>query len=457
MSHKETMKNSVAKLITLVAVLISLLGLVSAAANFQVTAFSCTPSEAAVNEAFSCTAQVQNSGDATGTLGTATLYPDSGNWLENSNYPKTVNTQIGVGQSAEVTFIGLRATVSGSNGFQKITLDDATDTFVADENVNVNIINVVVAVNNSASSRAMGQAFDSTAEVTAGGSIDVTLTFSVSSGGCSIGSQSSQKTISGMTDGSKQSSTWTVTQGTSGSCQYTITASATGTGGVATKSDSTSSVVTCSDCPSSSSSSSSSGGGGGGGGVTKYDLGALVAAKTVELAKNEKAVFIINNENHSVRLINLTDTTAMLGVQSTEQTATLGVGETKEFDLDSDGKNDISVRLKSVNIIKKTVEITISPLESPLFSPGVTGEAIGEGGDGGEGGEGGIRGAGGISKAAIWPIVIIIGIIILIMVLISLGILGLKKKKEKTLQQKVKVYKDSIFSKAGSIIRAGKK
>src|SRR3989344_6075667 len=449
---QKTQKYNLAKSIALVAILIGLSGLASAAANFQVTAFSCTPSEAATNEAFSCTAQVQNNGDASGTLGTATLYPDSGNWLESSNYPKATNSQIGVGQSAEVTFTGLRATTSGSNGFQKITLDDVTDTFVADENVNVNIINVIVAVNNSASSAAMSANFDSTAEVTAGGSIDVTLTFSVSSGGCSIGSQSSQKTISGMTDGSKNSRTWTVTQGTSGNCQYTITASATGTGGVATKSDSTSSTVTCTNCPTSSS-SSSGGGGGGGGGVTKYDLGSLIAEKTVELAKNEKAVFTMNSVNHSVRLINLADTTATMGVQSTEQIVTLSVSDTREFDLASDGKNDISVRLKSVNIIKKTVEITITPLESPLFSPGgITGEVIGEEGAAGEGG--GIRGAGGISKAAIWPIVIIVVIIIVIMVLISLGILGVKKKKESSLQKKVKVYKESIFSRAGSIIKA---
>src|SRR3989344_7764985 len=114
------------KILLILIIASMMISLVMAVANLQVTSFSCTPSEAAINEAFSCTAQIQNSGDASGTLGTAILYPDSGNWLENSNYPKTVNTQIGVGQSSEVTFTSLRATTTGNNGFKKITLDDVT-------------------------------------------------------------------------------------------------------------------------------------------------------------------------------------------------------------------------------------------------------------------------------------------------------------------------------------------
>ena len=111
-------------------------------------------------------------------------------------------------------------------------LDSVTDTYVADNNVKENVINVLVTVSNSASSAAMSGTWTSSAEVTSGGNTDVVLTFTSVSGGCTITNQDSSKTISGMQDGNKQSRTWTVTQGTSGNCVFTITAAATGSGGV---------------------------------------------------------------------------------------------------------------------------------------------------------------------------------------------------------------------------------
>src|SRR3989344_4801784 len=254
-------------------------GFVMAAANFQVTSFSCSPSETVINSLFSCTSTIQNTGDAAGTLSTATLYSDSSNWLEDSNYPQSYGQSVNPGNNIQVTFSGLRATKSGSNGFSKIMLDSVTDTYVADNNKEVNVINVAVTVSNSASSTAMGETITTTAEVTAGGNIDISLSFTSNSGGCSIGSQTNPKSISGMTDGSKQSRTWTITQGTTGNCEFTISATATGSGGVASKIDSTTSTITCTDCPvasSSSSSSSGSGGGGGGGG----GVGSTGAVKT---------------------------------------------------------------------------------------------------------------------------------------------------------------------------------
>ena len=52
---------------------------VYAAANIEVTAFSCNPDEVKLGSQFTCTATIQNTGDASGTLNTATLYPDAGN------------------------------------------------------------------------------------------------------------------------------------------------------------------------------------------------------------------------------------------------------------------------------------------------------------------------------------------------------------------------------------------
>src|SRR3989344_7560756 len=153
------------------------IGIVVAAASFAVTSFSCSPSEAVVNSLFSCSATIQNTGDAAGTLSTATLYSDSENWLENSNYQQAYGQSVDPGNSISTTFSGLRATKSGSNGFSKIMLDSVQDTYVADNNKKINIINIVVTADNSASSTAMGETITTTAEVTAGGNIDISLSF----------------------------------------------------------------------------------------------------------------------------------------------------------------------------------------------------------------------------------------------------------------------------------------
>ncbi|MBI5697628.1 MAG: hypothetical protein HZC29_03870 [Thaumarchaeota archaeon] len=135
------------KTILLVALVFLLAALPSAyaAASFAVTAFSCSPSEVKVNDQFSCTATVQNSGDANGTLGTTTLY-QSGSWMESANYAVTVNANVNSGATTTVSFTGLKGTTSGNNGFARILLDDVPDTYVADNNVRVNVINIALSV-----------------------------------------------------------------------------------------------------------------------------------------------------------------------------------------------------------------------------------------------------------------------------------------------------------------------
>ncbi len=358
---------------------------VMAIASFQVTSFSCSPSESVINSVFSCTAQIKNNGDAVGSVSTATLYPDAGNWLENSNYLQSSGTSVDPGQSIEITFTGLRAIKSGNNGFSKIMLDSVTDTYVADQNKKVNIIDVVVTLSNSDSSAAMGASITATSEVTAGGNIDVSLTFTSNSGGCSIGSQTNPKTISGMTDGSKQSRTWTITQGTSGNCRYTISAAATGSGGVASKIDSTTSTITCTNCPSGGGATTTSGGGGGGGGGASkvYTLGELITSQLVELSDNEQASFNISGKEHILTLKNHTETTAKITVQSEIQTFILTVGDMINVDLNQDNSLDISINLKSINIITGKVSLVLSPFSAEKGKAPITGGVIeGEGGEG---------------------------------------------------------------------------
>ena len=336
------------------------LNFISSAADFQVTAFSCSPSEVAVNTLFSCTATVKNNGDAAGSVSIATLYPDSANWLEDATYPQSSGESVSPGSSTEVTFSGLSATVSGNNGFSKIMLDSVTDTYVADTTVNV--INVAVTVSNSASSAAVNEEITATAEVTAGGNIDVSLSFATVSGGCSIGSQTNPKSITGMTDGSKQSRTWTVTQTSSGSCRFKITASATGSSGIATAEDSTTQTITCTNCPSSSSSSSS--GGSGGGGVAGAETGDFTSLEK-EMAIGDITKFKINNITHSLTLLNLSATSAVISVESEKQEFNFSIGDTKRVDLNSDGIEDLFIQLKAINVPMLKATFYLENLNSP--------------------------------------------------------------------------------------------
>ena len=345
----------------------------TAVASFQVMSFSCSPSESVINNIFSCTANVQNTGDAAGTLSTATLYSDGTDWLEDSNYAQSYGSSVNPGETVSVTFTGLKGIKTGNNGFTKIMLDSVTDTYVADNNKKVNIINVVVTVSNSASSAAKSTAITATSEVTAGGNIDVSLTFTASSGGCSVGSQTNPKTISGMTDGSVQSRTWTITMGTTGNCVYTMSAAASGSGGVASKIDSTSSTITCTDCPTGGSSSSSSSGGGGGsggsGGAKIYILDELASSQEVELSNNDKVKFNVSGAEHTLTLKNHTETQAMITIESEAQSFTISVGEGVDVNLDGNEEADISVKVKSINIITGKVTLVLGPFGSVPFSP----------------------------------------------------------------------------------------
>ncbi len=340
------------------------------AADFAVNSFSCTPGEAAINEIFSCTVQIKNNGDAAGSVSTATLFPDSNNWLEQASYAQASGASVSPGQTTEVTFSGLRAVKAGNNGFLKITLDQVTDTFVADNNVKQNVIDVSVSVSNSASSANMGQSFTTTAQTTAGGNIDVTLTWTRVSGGCGIGNQASQKSISGMQNGNKQSRDWTVTQGTtSGDCKFTITAAATGANGLASKTDALTSTVLCPNCPVSSSSTGTGSGGGGGGGGGAASFGELNAVVFKELGKEESFRFLFGGSNHTLMLLEFTETTATIRISSESQIFTLTVGDEKQVDFEKDGKNDISIKLKSINIITKKALFVLTPLYIPEIKP----------------------------------------------------------------------------------------
>jgi hypothetical protein len=396
-------------------------GFVSAAASFMVVGFSCTPSEVVVGASFSCTAQVQNVGDATGSISIATLYPDSPNWLENSNYAQSSGTAVTAGQSVEITFSGLKAVKSGgANGFSKIMLDDVTDTYVG--GVDTNTIDVVVAKSASVSSAEMGGSITLTGEVTAGGNINALLTLSLNSGGCNMGSQSSQQNIGAMQDGNKQSKVWTITQGTSGACSYTLSVSATGAGGVASKLDTTSGSIRCTNCPSSSSSSSSSssGGGGGGGGSSTSEniksLGELTAPQSAEVGKGQSISFSVSGKEYSFKIDSVTATSVVFVYG--RRMFTLEIGDVRIIDMDMDGMSEVSVKVLSINTLSMKANLELAPIRKEV-----------KGGSEGGGKEEKIKTSVGEilrGEGGIWSVIIIVLIIAILAALI--GILYKLKK-----------------------------
>lgn len=367
------MKRDISKKYSLVFFLFIILitpALVSAAAEFQVTSFSCSPEEVAISSTFSCTAQIKNNGDTNGTLNVVTLYTDSNNWLENSNYPQAYGSTVNAGESVSLTFSGLRATKSGTNGFSKVMLDSVTDNYISDNEITVNVVNVLVTVELSPSSVSIDGDFDVTAEVTAGGSINVVLNFDGNSG-CDLGDQSTQKTITGMTDGSKQERAWSVTQANAPACSFTISAVVTGVGGVASKTNSASESVSCSDCP-----VEEFGNGGGGGGGTNettnetLDISGIVAnlgdlvigvEHKVNLGKDEGVSFNFNNEKHILKIKEFNSERVVILIYSDPIEIAINKGKNKKVDLNVDGIADLEITYNGVVNEKAELIITALP------------------------------------------------------------------------------------------------
>ena len=133
------------------------------------------------------------------------------------------------------------------------------------------------------------------------------------------------------------------------------------------------------------------GGGGGGAGTTpenpvtvqqgeRVDAGTLSATETfTSVAKEGTVTFTVAGGSHSAKVLDVTTDSITIEVSSTPQQLTLTTGETKEVDLTDDGKNDLSVTLKSItngkaDLVFKSLEVIAPPAGGE--KPGVvTGEA----------------------------------------------------------------------------------
>ena len=107
------------------------------------------------------------------------------------------------------------------------------------------------------------------------------------------------------------------------------------------------------------------------------DVGTLSTTETyTSIAKEGTVSFTVTGSSHSAKVLEVRDTSITVEISSTPQVLTLTVGETKDVDLTDDGKNDLSVTLKSItnskaDLVFKSLEVS-APGEQPSGEkPGV--------------------------------------------------------------------------------------
>lgn len=127
-------------------------------------------------------------------------------------------------------------------------------------------------------------------------------------------------------------------------------------------------VKLVSDYKSSSGGSSGDGSGGGGSSTSStstvaetpaqtFSLGEISSQQTVDLVKNENVKFTLANIEYSITLQDFSLSQATLST-----IGVINVGEDKKVDLDSDGDNDVYMRIDSISVITKKVRLIISKI-----------------------------------------------------------------------------------------------
>ncbi|MFA5084638.1 MAG: Hint domain-containing protein, partial [Candidatus Paceibacterota bacterium] len=128
------------------------------------------------------------------------------------------------------------------------------------------------------------------------------------------------------------------------------------------------------------------GGGGGGGGDAKPKANATVVNKTIatpvdlgeikqysaqgaekNISANQEIRFTLDSAQHMLVVRELHGVYATIELSSKIITANISVGETKEFDIDGDGENDIAVELKEIT--GSNAAISIEYIEKPAVPP----------------------------------------------------------------------------------------
>ena len=167
------------------------------------------------------------------------------------------------------------------------------------------------------------------------------------------------------------------------------------------------------------------GGGGGatiGGATTTVSESQLNEGFTKQIAIRDKLRFNVSSVGHLLELTNVTSSTATIKVTSEPQTAILGIGENKKFELTGDNIYDISVVFNKAVLFGNStyraeimIKVDSTSITSSSEGAGITGGAV-AGEEAGEGGEAG-EASKGRSSFVIWFIVIALVILVVVIAL----------------------------------------
>ncbi|HLD02276.1 MAG TPA: hypothetical protein VJC07_01085, partial [Candidatus Nanoarchaeia archaeon] len=80
------------------------------------------------------------------------------------------------------------------------------------------------------------------------------------------------------------------------------------------------------------------------------------------MAKTASMKFTLKGEEHSLYLKDLGEDSATFTLQSEPQDVTLNVGETGNYDVDNDGKNDVAVTLNGIS--RGRADVTVAGLKA---------------------------------------------------------------------------------------------
>ena len=87
--------------------------------------------------------------------------------------------------------------------------------------------------------------------------------------------------------------------------------------------------------------------------------------------KNWKVSFNVNNESHTFKVENITETNTKISISSETQEATFSVGQEKKFELSGDNYYDILVKLNSIDSTNKfypKANFTIQAINEEIVS-----------------------------------------------------------------------------------------
>ena len=146
--------------------------------------------------------------------------------------------------------------------------------------------------------------------------------------------------------------------------------------------------------------------------------------------------FKISNVSHTLKLLNLSATSAVISIESEKQEFNFSIGDTKRVDLNSNGIEDLFIQLKAINVPLLKATFYLENLNDPSVPGGESGtEDENKKGNGPSSGIGDIINK--LSRKTIYTILIIV------LIALPFIIWGLKRflaeRKFKNLASRVKV------------------